>query len=57
MKTKDMEISHVTQNEYVEKINLGGFFESFVTALCYFTLKKKSPRYTSCVEMICVWKS
>ena len=41
MKTKDMEISHVTQNEYVEKINLGGFFESFVTALCYFTLKKK----------------
>lgn len=53
MKTKKVKVSHVTQNKYAEKINLGGFFEGFSVTLL---LKRGgSARNTSSVEMcMCV---
>lgn len=41
MKTKEVKVSHVTQNKYIEKINIGNFFEYFSVTLPYSKKKHK----------------
>lgn len=40
MQTKEVKVSRVTQNVYVEKINFGGFFEGFSITLPH-SIKKR----------------
>lgn len=46
MKTKEVKVSHVTQNEYIEKINIGNFFEYFSVTLPYSKKNTKSNKQT-----------
>lgn len=50
MQTKEVKVSRVTQNVYVEKINLGGFFESFSIRLPH-SIKRGGG-----IETQVVWK-
>lgn len=56
MQTREVNVSRVTQNVYVEKINSGGFFEGFSITLPHFIKKGGGwHRDTGSVEMcMCV---